>query len=129
MKPELLFNAHDAFEHILSVKFPSFEHVGSPPATDKFLDDITVTIELPGRNVGVPGADESWMDGLSAAEVIRQYGIVPNVILTPEGKFETPSREHISLKPWKVLTTHPVWMRVHRIHIKVVKGLPTKRSC
>ena len=73
-KPELLVNAHEAYQHILSVKFPSFEHVGSPPPTDKFLDKITVTIEPPGRNVSVPGADESWMDDLSAVEVLEQYG-------------------------------------------------------
>jgi hypothetical protein len=80
VKPELILNAHDAFEHIVSVKFPLFEHVGSPPATEKFLDKTTVTIEQLGRNVSVPGADESWMDGLSAAEVIRQYGMDPNAM-------------------------------------------------
>ena len=93
MKPELLLKAHDAFEHLLSVKFPSFEHVGSPPATDKFLDQHTVTVERLGRNISVPSVDESWMDGVSAAEVIRQYGIDPNVILTPAVKFETPDGE------------------------------------
>ena len=75
----------------MSVKFPSLEHIGSPPATDKFLDGTTVTIERLGRNGSVPGDDESWMDGLSAAEVIRQYGMDPNVFLTPEGKLETPN--------------------------------------
>ena len=35
--PELIMNAHEAYQHILSVKFQSFEHVGSPPPTDKFL--------------------------------------------------------------------------------------------
>jgi hypothetical protein len=33
------------------------------------------------------------MDGLSAAEIIRQYGIDPNAILTPDGKLETPDGE------------------------------------
>ena len=60
------------------MKFPSFEHIGSPPPTDKFLDRTTVSIEPPGRNVSVPGADESWMDDLSAAEIIQQYGFDPN---------------------------------------------------
>ena len=60
-------------EHILSVKFPSFEHVGSPPVTEKFLDKTSVTIEQLCRSVSVPGVDEIWMDGLSAAEAIRQY--------------------------------------------------------
>ena len=40
--------------------------------------------------MSVPGADESWMDGLPAAEVIQQYGFDPNVSLTSEGKFELP---------------------------------------
>jgi hypothetical protein len=79
VKPELLYNAHDAFEHILSVKFPSFEHVGSPPTTEKFLDKNTVAVERPGGTMSVPGADECWMDGLSAAEVVQQYGMDPNV--------------------------------------------------
>ena len=73
VRPELLFNAHEAYEHILYVKFPSFEHIGSPPTNEKLLDKTTVSIELPGRNVSVPGADESWMDDLSAAEVIQQW--------------------------------------------------------
>ena len=93
MKPELLVNAHDTFELSLSVKCPSFEHVVSPPATDIFLIQNTVTVEDSGRNVKVPSADESWMDGLSAADVIRQYGIDPNFILTLAGEFETPSGE------------------------------------
>ena len=59
----------------MSVKFPSFEHIGSPPTTDTFLDKNTVTIEPLGRNVSVPGVDESWMDGLSAAEALQQYGM------------------------------------------------------
>ena len=78
------------FEHIICAKFPSFEHVGSPPPTDKFLDKTTVAIEPPGRNVSVPGADESWMDDLSAAEVLQQYDYNPNVILTSEGKLVLP---------------------------------------
>ena len=78
-------NAHDACANILSVKFPLFEHVGSPPATSKFLDSSAVLVEKLGRSVSVPGPDESWMDALSAADVIRQFGIDPNVILTPEG--------------------------------------------
>ncbi len=76
------------FEHILSVKFPSFEHVGSPFVTGKFPDKSTVTADGPGRNVSVPGSDESWIDGLSAADDVRQYGMDPNVILTPDGKLE-----------------------------------------
>ena len=75
----------------MSVKFPSIEHIGSPPTTDKFLDNTTVSIEPPGRNVSVPGAGESWMDGLSAAEVFQQYGMGPNVMLTYAGKFAMPN--------------------------------------
>ena len=30
-------------------------------------------MERPGRNLSVPSVDESWMDGLSAADVLRQY--------------------------------------------------------
>ena len=72
------------------MKFPSFEHVGSLPATSKFLDSSVVVVEKLARSVGFPGPDESWMDGLSAADVIRQFGIDPNAILTPEGKLGTP---------------------------------------
>jgi hypothetical protein len=72
----------------LVVKFPSFEYIGSPPSTEKFIDKTTATIEQLGRNVSVPGADESLMDGLSAAEVIQQYGMDPNVAWTPAGKLE-----------------------------------------
>jgi DNA repair protein RecO (recombination protein O) len=81
-------NAHEAYQHILSVRFPSFEHVGSPPPTEKFLDKTTVTIEPPGRNVSVPGADESWMDDLSAVEALQPYGFDPIVIMTSDGKLE-----------------------------------------
>ena len=90
-------NAHDAFDNILSVKFPSFERFGSPSATSKFLDSSVVVVEKPGRSVSVPGPDESWMDGLSAVDVIRQFGIDPNVILTPEGKLEIPAGNQYEL--------------------------------
>jgi hypothetical protein len=30
--------------------------------------------------------DDRWMDGLYAADVIRQFGVDPNATLTPEGK-------------------------------------------
>ena len=66
-------HAHDALENILSVNLPSFEHVGSPPATSKFLDSSAVVVEEPGGGVSGPGPDDSWMDGLSAADVIRQF--------------------------------------------------------
>ena len=39
--------------------------------------------------MSVPGPDDSWMDGLSAVDVIRQFGVDAND-LTPEGKLETP---------------------------------------
>ena len=38
--------------------------------------------------MSVPGPDESWMDGLSAVDVFRQFGFDPNVILTPEGRLK-----------------------------------------
>ena len=50
-------------------------------------------MERLGRNVSVPGAYEIWMDSLSAVGVVLQYGIDPNVALTPEGKFEIPGGE------------------------------------
>jgi hypothetical protein len=37
------------------------------------------------------------MNGLSAVHVIRQFGIDPNVILTPEGKLETPEGNEYEL--------------------------------
>ena len=88
-------NAHDAFENILLMKIPSCEHIGSPPAASKLLDSSTAVVEKPGRSVSVPGPDDSWMDGLSAVDVIRQFGLDPNAVLTPEGKLETSERERI----------------------------------
>ena len=79
VKPELRLNAHDAFEHILLVKVPLFEHVGSPPATDKSLVESTVTVSRPSRNMSVPGPDESWMV-FFAADVIRRLGIDPSIV-------------------------------------------------
>ena len=72
-------DAHDAFENMLSVKFPSFEHVGSPPATDKFLVESTVTVSRPSRNMSVPGPDESW-EVFFAADVIRRLGLDPSIV-------------------------------------------------
>ena len=71
----------------------SFHHSSTldrHPRPKSSLNKTTVTIESPGRSVSVPGADESWMDNLSAAEVLQQYGYDPNVILTSEGKLVLP---------------------------------------
>ena len=74
VRQSLFVHAHDAVENSLSVTCQSFEHLGSPPATANFLDSSAVKVEKLGRNVSVPGPDDSWMDGLSAADTIRQYG-------------------------------------------------------
>ena len=92
---ELLVNAHDAFANIWSVKFPSFEHIGFPPATSKFLDSSSVVVERLGRSVSVPGPDNSWMDGLFAADIIRQFGIDPQCNSDPRRATRNSRRERI----------------------------------
>ena len=80
-------------KHISTFYRRSFHHSStsdSPPPTEKFLDKTAVTIEHSGRNVGVPSTDESWMDNLSAAEVVQQYGFDPHVILTSQGRLALP---------------------------------------
>ena len=45
-----------------------------------------MTVERRGQNVSVLGPEyDSWMGGLSAADVIRKFGVDPNVILTLDG--------------------------------------------
>ena len=69
-----------------------FEHVGSPPSTDKFLVGDSVEVTRPNQNHSVLGTeDDHWMEGLSAADVMRQFGVGPHVVLTLEGKLLTPA--------------------------------------
>ncbi len=46
----------------------------------KLLDSDAVVVERHGRNVSVPRPDDNWMEGLSATDVIRQFGIDPTAI-------------------------------------------------
>ena len=39
-----------------------------------------------------------WMEGLSAAELLRQFGIDPDVRLAPGGKLMTPEGETLSIQ-------------------------------
>ena len=112
--------------------FPLFEHVGSPPATEQCLDKTMVPVERLGRNASVPGADESWMDGLSAAEAIRQYGMDPNVILTSEGKFETLDGvevTHVLFCLQLAQIVRLVQTKALRFHLRVITVSLTKGCC
>ena len=88
-----------------------------------------MTVERPGRNVSVPNAGESWMDGLSAADVIRQYGSDPNCILTLMANLKRLAVKNISPYRRIVLTIHLVQMGVLQIHARVNEILPTEGSC
>ena len=51
----------------------------------------TVALARQDQNVSVLGIeDDHWMDGLSAADVMRQFGLDPNVVISLEGKMLTP---------------------------------------
>ena len=43
-----------------------------------------------------PDTDQ-WMEGLSAAELLRQFGIDPDVRVTPDGKLLTPEGETFTI--------------------------------
>ena len=84
---ELLVHAHDFYPRILSIKFYSFENVGHPSGPKTFIDEQTVSIVRPLQRPGVVGLDTGqWMEGLSAAELLMQFGIDPDVRVTPYGK-------------------------------------------
>ena len=34
--------------------------------------------------------DEDWMEGLTAADVLRQFGVDPSAVLSSDGKLRTP---------------------------------------
>ena len=47
----------------------------------------------------VAGLDtDLWMEGLSAAELLRQFGIDPDVRVTPDGKLMTPEGEIFTIQ-------------------------------
>ena len=91
---ELLINAHEVYPHSLSFKFYSFEHVGHPLHPKSFIDEKTVSIVKPGQErVGAGPDTDLWTEGLSAAELLIQFGIDPDVRVTPDGKLMTPERD------------------------------------
>ena len=59
-----------------------------------FIDEQTISIVRPLQSPGAAGPDsDQWMEGLSAAELLMQLGIDPNVPVTPDGKLFTPEGE------------------------------------
>jgi len=79
--------------------------------------------------MSVPGADESWMDNFSAAEVLQQYGFDPNVTLTSEGKFEKFLTVPTLLMYFlMVQTVHLLQTGALRIRRRVARILLTKGS-
>ena len=91
---ELLVNAHEVYPNILSMRFHSFESVGHPLVPKTFIDEQTISIVRPLQSPGAAGPDsDQWMEGLSAAELLMQLGIDPNVPVTPDGKLLTPEGE------------------------------------
>ena len=66
-------------------KLPYFEDLGAVPEVE-----VSPRIELPNASLseskGSEGAaaDDGWMEGLSAAEVLRQFGVHSDAVLTPE---------------------------------------------
>ena len=96
---ELLINAHEVYPHILSIKFYSFENVGHPLDPKTFIDEKTVSIVRPGQERLAAGPDtDLWMEGLSAAELLRQFGIDPDVRVTPDGNLLTPEGETFTIQ-------------------------------
>ena len=78
---ELFVTAREVYPHILSIKFYSFENVGHPLDPKSFIDAKTVSIVKPGQERVAVGPDtDLWTDGISAAELLRQFGIDPDSV-------------------------------------------------
>ena len=69
-----------------------------PPDPKTFIDEKTVLIVRDCHSTGAAGPEsDEWMDGLSAAELLMQFGIDPHVVIVPDGKMRTPEGEDYSL--------------------------------
>ena len=68
-----------------------------PPDPKTFIDEKTVLIVRDCHSTGAAGPEsDEWMDGLSAAELLMQFGIDPNVVFYPDGKLHTPEGDEYS---------------------------------
>ena len=62
---ELLVNAHDVYQQILSIRFYFFGDVGDPLDPKTFIDEKTVSVVRPGQSLVASGSDtDQWMDGV-----------------------------------------------------------------
>ena len=72
--------------------------MGHPPDPKTCVDEQTVSVVRPGQRPVAVGLDtDRWMEGLSAAELLRQFGIDPDVRVTPDGKLLTPEGEKFTI--------------------------------
>ena len=69
----------------------SLEHVGSPLEPSYFIDDKTVKVAT-SRSVASDARsdDDDLMEGLSVADVLKQFGVDPNAVLSSDGVLRSP---------------------------------------
>ena len=104
----LLVNANETYSNILSTRFPSFEHVGSPLAPSSFLQEKTIKVALSRTTANEAcSGDEDWMEGLSVADVMRQFGVGPNAVLS----FDVCSEHR---EAWSTRVTHRAVVNPYR---------------
>ena len=84
-------NANETYSNILSIRFLSGEHVRKPPDPSSFVQEETIKV-TPSRTTDDDegSGDEDWMEGLSVADVMRQFWVDPNAILSSDGILRTP---------------------------------------
>ena len=59
--------------------------------TSAFLQEKAIKVAPPRTTVDDAGSgDEDWMEGLSVADAIRQFGVDPNVVLASNDILRTP---------------------------------------
>ena len=84
-------NANETYSTILSIRFLSGEHVRKPPDPSSFVQEETIKV-TPSRTTDDDGGSggEDSMDSLSVADVMRQFWVDPNAILSSDGVLRTP---------------------------------------
>ena len=84
-------NANETYSNILSIRFLSGEHVRKPPDPSSFVQEETIKV-TPSRTTDDDGGSggEDSMDSLSVADVMRQFWVDPNAILSSDGVLRTP---------------------------------------
>ena len=84
-------NANETYSNILSIRFLSGEHVRKPPDPSSFVQEETIKV-TPSRTTDDDGGSggEDSMDSLSVADVMRQFWVDPNAILSSDGILRTP---------------------------------------